>query len=142
MEILEQQPDAYRQAVAGDEETYWYRYGFTPSGWPAYVRTGKILDNGIESWITAGGTYYHFECRSSFVIMNCRDQATGTRSFGRSGGGFVRALVQLEYEKVRDGVYFLNPSPLSIVDIRTLKQIMGGCCPKALAALLLDDGAD
>jgi len=139
--VVEPEGDEYRQAVAGDEETYWYRFGFFPSGWPAYVKTGKILDQGITAWITAGGTYYHFECRSSYVLMTCRDQAAGTRSFGRSGGGFVRALVQLEYEKVRDEVYFLNPSPLSLVDIRTLKQIMRGCCPKALAALLLDDGA-
>ena len=142
MALIEPETDDYRLFVAGPLEKYWYKYGFAPSGWPAYTKTGKILDTGLISWEAGGVPYWHFDITTSALLMNCRGQYISTHLAGGQGGGPIRALVLAKYERVKKAVHYLNPLPLSIVDIRTIEQVKGGCCPKAILALMLGSEGD
>jgi len=139
--IIEPEGDAYRFMIAGEWERYWYNYGFLPSGWPAYVRTGKILDIGLTRYDIPMIDLWHFDITTSVVVMNCRDQAVFTKGAGRSGSSLFYSKILKEYEEVKKAVHFLNPLPLSIVDIRTLEQLKSGCCPKAVLIAMLAEEA-
>lgn len=129
--------EGYRKRFIGSEEALNAYYGAAQITRPAYVKGAQIIDTGVISKGTAGGPYYHFDCRTSIMRFNCRDQAMGYTLVGWSRGGMIYAIVLADYEKARDLVYAANPCPGGYIDVRTLEQYYAGCCPKALGALMM-----
>ena len=139
MPAIEPQTDAYRLAVAGPEMLYPLTYGPDQNRWPAFTRTGLIFDTGIQLMSTGFPQLWRFECRSSINVNACDGSVLFTKSFGRDKSAAFAALLESAYEETRKLVYFYSPMPLTVIDIRTLNQVISGCCPKALLTLMLGE---
>jgi len=137
---MAEEEESYRGKFIGSEEALDAYWGANQLNRPAYVKTGIIKDTGILNFGSEQNPHYTFQCFTSFVMFDCQQKATGTRSFGRSLGGPIYAIISAAYEATRDLVYAANPCPLSYIDLRTMEQYYMHCCPKALEAAMLEGG--
>jgi len=111
-----------------------------PYNRPAYVKTGKITDTGILNFGTEHIPHYSFRCETSIAICDCRGRSIGVKVFNVSKGGPIFAIINAAYVVARAGLYEINPCPEGYIDIRTIEQYYMHCCPKALAAAMLEGG--
>lgn len=104
---------------------------------PAYIRTHRIIDSGLRLAPPGPRSGGNFECRTSFTILDCNGRSMGAKSFGRSFGTWIMSLLVSEYAKTKALVYAVNPSPHTVIDLRTEAQFYAGCCPPELEALMM-----
>jgi len=105
----------------------------------AYIKTGVMEDSGILCTGKVGKEFYSYGVKTYIVPYECHDWDYPFRNFWYFGSGFDKEEIERKYEKARDAAHEANPFPGSLIDVRSLKQLQNGCCPKAIMAAMLKE---
>jgi len=134
---MDEEQESYRDKFIGSEEALDAYWGPNQLNRPAYVSCADIIDTGIVNIGSAESPYYHFDCRTSIRMFDCKDRALKTKLFGATFSSPIFAIVKARYETTKEIVYEANPCPRGYIDLRTMEQYYAECCPKALAAEMM-----